>query len=248
MGTTGLRILPALTAVGIAFGAVFAGCREEDPVKTLGSQGSTPTMVTVDVDTYVSDSGYIRYHAVTDIWEMYDDTAQPFWRFPKPLIIDILDPGMKPHAHIECDSARYLTVKQLFRFDSDVVAVNVLRDSFLTEQLYWDQKVHEFYTDSFIHIVKSDRILEGYGFRSNESMTQYTILKPTAILPVSAFRNGDENERRNSRDSVEKEQSQMYGDPLYRPVPVPASQRQQEAESHRLQPNSLNPTPLSRRP
>lgn len=237
MAEIGLRILPFSVMGLMAAVTLMTGCREEDPVTTVSNQGATPTMVTVGVDTYVSDSGYIKYHAVTDVWEMYDDTAQPYWRFPKPLLIDIMTPDMKPDAHIECDSAIYQTGKQLFRFDGDVTAINVMRDSFLTEQLYWDQRAKEFYTDSFIHIVKSDRILEGYGFRSNERMTQYTILRPTAILPASAFTGNDDtsadNERRSRRDSIENERASMYGDPDYRPVPVPASQRNRDVEHRR---------------
>lgn len=40
------------------------------------------------------------------------------------------------------------------------------------------------YSDSFIHIVRTDRIIEGYGFESNQNMTRYTVRRPTAILPV----------------------------------------------------------------
>lgn len=216
------------------------GCREEDPVRTVANRGSAPTMVTYDVDTYVSDSGYVKYHAVTDVWEMYDDTSVPFWRFPHPLVIDILSPGMKPHSHIECDSAVYFTSKRLFRFDGNVTAVNVERDTFLTQQLFWDQTATEFFTDSFIHIVKSDRILEGYGFRSNERMTSYSILRPTAILPSSAFRNDDTDKDRrlmHNRDSVDARDAYIYGDPDNR-IPTPASMREPEREEYQLRSGS----------
>lgn len=218
--------MPGMIAGLAVLSTAATGCREEDPVQTVGNQGSTPTMVTLNVDTYVSDSGYVKYHAVTDVWEMYDDTTEPYWRFPHPLVIDVLEPGMKPHAHIECDSAIYKTTKRLFRFDGDVTAINVARDTFLTEQLYWDQNATEFYTDSFIHIVKSDRILEGYGFRSNEKMTRYQILKPTAILPVSAFKKGNEGaDGSNAAEARDTAEAVIYDDPPYRPVPVPASMR-----------------------
>lgn len=187
MKLKGLRILPVVVLMTMLMAVVVTGCNDDDAMRTIPNQGRTPTMVTTGVDTYISDSGYIKYHAITDIWEMYDDTINPHWRFPRPLIVDIYEPGMKPGAHIECDSALYLTQKKLFRFDGHVVAANVNKDTFLTNQLYWDQAATEFYTDSFIHIVKTDRILEGHGFRSNEKMTKYTILKPTAILPASEF-------------------------------------------------------------
>lgn len=222
-----MRTLPALVAATVALTSL-PGCREEDPVRTVANPGATPTMVTVDVDTYVSDSGYVKYHAVTDIWEVYDDTVNPYWRFPHPLVIDVLAPGMKPSAHVECDSALYLSSKRLFRFDGNVTAVNINRDTFLTRQLFWDQARTEFYTDSFIHIVKSDRILEGYGFRSNERMTDYSILRPTAILPASSFQKSDDAERGRAsaaRDSMDRADLNNYVDPMDRPAPIPASRR-----------------------
>ena len=45
--------------------------------------------------------------------------------------------------------------------------VNTMRDTFLSQQLYWDQNKRKVYTDSFIHIVRSDRIIEGYGLEAN---------------------------------------------------------------------------------
>ena len=69
--------------------------------------------------------------------------------------------------------------------------VNTLRDSFLTQQLYWNQITKKMYSDSFIHIVRSDRIIEGYGFDSDQSMTSYTVHRPTAILPVERTARAD---------------------------------------------------------
>ena len=61
---------------------------------------------------------------------------------------------------------------------------NLQGDRFLTEQLFWNQSQRKVYSDSFIHIERVDRTLEGIGFVSNEQMTSYTIRRPTAILPT----------------------------------------------------------------
>ena len=74
--------------------------------------------------------------------------------------------------------------RRLWRLDGNVVMVNVQGDSFLTQQLFWDQQKRKVYSDSFIHIVRTDRIIEGYGFTSNENMTDYTVNRPTGIIPV----------------------------------------------------------------
>ncbi|MDE7443686.1 MAG: hypothetical protein K2M65_05960, partial [Muribaculaceae bacterium] len=65
---------------------------------------------------------------------------------------------------------------------------NTEGDRFLTQQLFWNQNEHKVYSDSFIHIDRADRTIEGYGFVSNEQMTTYSISNPTGIFPVSDFR------------------------------------------------------------
>lgn len=224
---SGLRILP--TAVAGAVTALLTASCADNVVHTVPNAGPgnlTPTMVTTDVDTYVSDSGFVKYHAVTDVWEMYENTDTPFWRFPSPLVIDTYHPGMVPAAHVECDSALYYSQRRLFRFDGHVTAINVERDTFLTQQLFWDQDQSQFYTDSFIHIVKSDRIIEGYGFRSNEKMSEYTVNRPTAILPASSLRN-DKNAADTTK-SADTLTNTLIQNPLSRPAPTPASMRQND--------------------
>lgn len=184
MGTT-LRHLP-LIAVGLAVAGTIASCREDrhSYVANASDPERVPTMKTLDVETFISDSGYTRYHISTPVWEMYDEAAEPHWRFPDGLELQQYDEQLRPAANVVCDSATYLSRRRLWQLDGHVVMVNTLRDSFLTQQLFWDQYNSRVYSDSFIHIVRSDRIIEGYGFESNQNMTAYTVNRPTGIIPV----------------------------------------------------------------
>lgn len=181
-GLHGMRFLPSVVAALLVVSS--CGEKERSYVDNVGDGDHSPTMTTVDVETFISDSGYTRYHLSTPLWMMYEEAREPFWRFPEGLDLQQYDLAMNPAATMECDSATYFSRKRLWRLDGHVVMVNTLRDSFLSQQLYWDQVTRKVYTDSFIHIVRSDRIVEGYGFVSNENMTSYEINRPTAILPV----------------------------------------------------------------
>lgn len=177
-----MRLLPFIVALLIVFAA--CGETERSYVANVGDGNVSPTMTTLDVETFISDSGYTRYHITTPLWMMYEDASEPFWRFPDGLDMLQYDLQLNPDASMVCDSAVYFSRKRLWRLDGHVMMVNTLRDTFLSQQLYWDQSKRKVYTDSFIHIVRSDRVIEGYGFESNENMTAYTINRPTAILPV----------------------------------------------------------------
>ncbi len=177
-----MRLLPVAAFALIIVAA--CGEKERSYVPNIGDGDTSPTMSTFDVETFISDSGYTRYHISTPVWMMYDEALEPFWRFPDGLNMQQYDLAMNPDATMDCDSAVYFSRKRLWRLDGHVMMVNTLRDTFLSQQLFWDQVKRQVYTDSFIHIVRSDRIIEGYGFESNENMTAYTIRRPTAILPV----------------------------------------------------------------
>ena len=178
-----MRRLLLYTALGAA---ACCSCGEERQsyVPNVGDGLESPTMSTADVSTFISDSGYVRYHIVTPLWQMFEETKDPFWRFPQGLDLEQYDLAMQPQANIRSDSATYFSRRRLWRLDGHVVMVNVDGDSFLTSQLFWDQQKRQVYSDSFIHIVRTDRIIEGYGFTSNENMTAYTVNRPTGIIPV----------------------------------------------------------------
>ena len=180
-----MRHLP-LIAVAVAVAGCW-GCREERQsfVPNAPDGVLTPTMTTDDVSTFISDSGYTRYHITTAVWQMFEDAPEPYWRFPAGLELEQYDEHMRPAANVRCDSAVYQSRRRLWQLDGHVVMVNTERDSFLTQQLFWDQSRQKVYSDSFIHIVRQDRIIEGYGFESNQNMTAYTVKRPTGIFPVS---------------------------------------------------------------
>lgn len=168
----------------IVCAGLLAGCGEERKSYVANAGAETPTMTTTDVNTFISDSGYVRYHIDTRVWEMYEEAKDPYWRFPEELRLEQYDRAMQREADIRSDSARYMSRRRLWRLDGHVVMVNVNGDSFLTQQLFWDQQQRKVYSDSFIHIVRADRVIEGYGFRSNENMTEYTVNRPTGIIPI----------------------------------------------------------------
>lgn len=178
----GMKSLPLVVALLIA----AAGCGEKERafVANVSDGDNSPTMTTYNVETFISDSGYTRYHLSTPTWLIYENASEPFWRFPAGLYMQQYDLQLRPDASMDCDSATYFSRLRLWRLDGHVVMVNTLRDTFLSQQLFWDQAKRRVYTDSFIHIVRSDRTIEGYGFESNENMTAYTINRPTAIIPV----------------------------------------------------------------
>ncbi|MCM1255897.1 MAG: LPS export ABC transporter periplasmic protein LptC [Duncaniella sp.] len=193
-----MRLLPIVVAtILVAMGLVVTGCKEDNPLATANIDAAhTPTMLTRNVETLISDSGVTRFRITTPIWYVYDEAEEPFWRFPDGIHLEKFDLFFRTEATVVADSATYLKNKQIWRLDGNVNITNVMNEKFLTNQLFWDQRQHKLYSDSFIHIERPDKVLEGYGFDSNEQLSRYAIRNVSGIFPANSFEPGQGGSRR----------------------------------------------------
>lgn len=212
-----LRLLPAAVAVA-ALTLCAAACGETERAYVPDVSGeTTPNMATTDVNTLISDSGYTRYRIEAQLWQMFEDAEEPFWNFPNGIYLEQYDNAMAVRASVIADSARYFSRQRIWRLDGRVVMVNTEADSFLTEQVFWDQNRRKMYSDSFIHIVRDDRTIEGYGFISDENMLSYSVNRPTAILPAERAKN---NSAKNSGTATSD--STVTSDTIPTAAPAPS--------------------------
>lgn len=176
------RHLPAALIVAALLHSC-AGGDDKQPVSQIDPD-EVPMMVTHQVRTLISDSGITKYRVTTPVWYVYDGGERPRWHFPEGILLEEFDHRFKVIASIRSDTAHYDTKEQLWRLNDNVRVQNAQGDLILTEELYWDQRAQEVRTDSFVHIERPDRTIEGYGFTSNQSLTKYQIHRVQAILPM----------------------------------------------------------------
>lgn len=195
-------LLPLCVACVVLLCIVASSCGEEKHPLLPGSIDPErfPTMRTTGVSTLISDSGVTRYKITAPLWLMFEEAKTPQWRFPNGLHLEKYDDFFRKDATVDCDSATYFKEEQTWRLDGYVRIANMVGEKFLTPQLFWDQRHRKIYSDSFIHIEKSDRIIEGYGFESDEKMTNYKVLNVSGIFPVEDF-------KKNPNDSAGAQQT-----------------------------------------
>lgn len=143
-----------------------------------------PVMHTEDVMSLISDSGIVRYRIKAKVWDVFDKADTPFWDFPQGVYLEKFDVDMNIEAQLEADRGFYNQQEELWRLDGNVNVMNEDKEHFATPQLFWDQKKELIYSDSSIVITKTNSIIKGFGFRSNQMMTKYTILQPTGSFPL----------------------------------------------------------------
>ena len=167
-----------------------AGCKEDatSVVSHSTDPEKVPTMMTTDVQTVISDSGHTRYRIAAKLWNMFEESEHPHWTFPKGVTCEELDNGYNTVSTIKCDSAYFDKDNSLWRLVGNVHITNVSGDIVTTDELLWNQREHRLYSDAFIHIEKQGRIIEGYGYESNERLTTYQLRQVEAIFPIDERR------------------------------------------------------------
>lgn len=167
-----------LVAIVMLFFYTACGNKDTEVFDISYDPETTPSMVTDSVTTLISDSGITRYKLVADIWEVFDKAADPYWFFPKGIYLERFDSLFQVEAKILADSAWNFTDRKLWRLKGNVDIRNMEGEMFLSDELFWDQKKQTVYSDKYIQIKRGETELKGYGFESNQEMTEYRVFRP----------------------------------------------------------------------
>ena len=153
-------------------------------VSAIADRKAMPALAGDEVTTLISDSGITRYRIKAKKWLVYDKADTPYWEFPEGVYLEKFNLNLEADATVEADYAYYNEPAQRWMLRGNVQAVNLQGEKFETPLLYWDQPSESVYSDSSIVITREASIIIGVGFRSNQEMTQYTILRPTGVFPI----------------------------------------------------------------
>ena len=165
--------------------AVWPSCgKKESLADAINENDSLPDMRTTGVTTYISDSGMIRYKVITAEWLIFSQVDSPYWAFKKGIYLEKFDTLFRIDASIKADTAFYYEPKKLWELRGNVHIRSQRGDKFDTQIMFWDQGKEKIYSDQFIRIEQPDKVLTGYGFESNQQMTEYQIFNNTGIFTV----------------------------------------------------------------
>ena len=177
---------------------LFSSCggKKKELGEAITERDSLPSMATLGVVTYISDSGVTRYRMEAEEWLMYDRKRPSYWAFEKGVYLEQFDSLFNVDASIKADTAYFYDKQKLWKLMGNVDIKNRKGERFNTELLYWNQATEKVYSDRFIRIEQPERIITGYGFDSNQQMTIYQIRNMGGIFYV------DEEEQKAPTDSV----------------------------------------------
>ena len=165
---------------------LFPACsgKEKKLAEAISENDTLPSMKSLGVTTLISDSGITRYKIVTEEWLIHDKKNPPYWAFEKGVYLEKFDTLFHIDASIKADTAYYHEKKKLWELKGHVQILSQRGDKFQTDLLFWDEKKGKVYSDKFIQIEQEDKVIKGYGFESNQDLTEYEIKNTTGIFTV----------------------------------------------------------------
>ena len=165
---------------------LFPSCsgNRKNLADAISENDTRPTMNSLGVTTLISDSGITRYKIVTEEWVINDKKTPPYWAFEKGVYLEKFDTLFHIDASIKADTAYYYEKKKLWELRSNVQIQSQRGDKFETELLFWNEKEEKVYSDKYIRISQEDKVITGYGFESDQNLTEYQIKNTTGVFTV----------------------------------------------------------------
>lgn len=199
------RSLPILFILGILT-AISCTEAEEHVAEAVGEHDSLPFMHSIGVSSFISDSGIVRYHLVAEEWDIFEEQGKAAtWKFRKGLFMKRFDKDFHIDLYVHADTA-YLHEQRTWELRGRVRVRNVQGTVFITEELFWDMNMHEMWNYTYMHIISPDRQLDGYNFRSNETMTRYSVTSSSGDFPAEdKGQDSDDTDGTDTPDSTAAE-------------------------------------------
>ena len=177
---------PVLAVLLLAVSFAAGSCSKNKQLVTdaVVERDSMSVMTTHGVNSLISDSGVIRYKILADEWLVYDKRNPPYWAFERGVYLEKFDTLHRVEARIKADTAYYNTDAEIWTLRGNVHIESLKGERFDTQLMYWNQKTQRVYSDRYIRIEQPERTITGYGFDSNQQMTEYVIRNITGIFYV----------------------------------------------------------------
>jgi len=174
------------TGIGILLlWITFLGCRREIEItQTQVDTAQQALMTATDIDVIFSDSGYLQARVTGPVVNRYE--GENVWlEFPQGFQADMFDSAQRLETTITADYGKRMESTKIMEARGNVVVRNEFKNEQLnTEVLIWNELRHTISTDSPVKITTPDKVLYGTGLESNETFTNYRILKPRGEMKV----------------------------------------------------------------
>lgn len=162
---------------------VLVGCSEQQRPRAVAEkpEDRPPTHVSYDVHVHFTDSSRTKAILSSAVARLYEDRAQT--TLGDTVIVDFYGKdGRRRAARLSADSAVVDDrSKNMTAFGNVVVYADSARTTLTTSILHWDNQRERLSSTAYVRIVTPTETIEGIGFESNQTLTDYRIFQVRGI-------------------------------------------------------------------
>lgn len=132
---------------------------------------------------YYSDSAKVKMRMTTPKLYNYGNGDS---EYPDGLFMEFFDNEGNLTSSLEADYCYYTKKDDLYKATGNVIIKNLEKgDRMDTEELFWNKKEEEVFTDKFVRIEKDGDLHLGDGLKAKQDFSWYKILNPKGKLSLS---------------------------------------------------------------
>jgi len=142
-------------------------------------------MEAINFETFVTDSGVVKYHLQTPRLLIYDDPKEKYKDFPDGFLLQKYDLNRKIISQLSGNHGKYFDDEKKWEANGNVVMVNSEGDTLRSEELKYHETEDLIFSDQFVSIKKGDQYITGSGgFKSDSQMTKWSFMKTQGHIYV----------------------------------------------------------------
>jgi LPS export ABC transporter protein LptC len=168
---------------GAAF--ILPGCENNlEQIKAFAAPEELPVVEAYNFETMYTDSGEVRFFIKAPKLLQFETDGKPYVEFPEGIELIKYDENQNVISSITADYAKNFEKEEKWEAKNNVIATNAQGDTLKTEHLIWEEKAEIIYTEEFVRIIRSDQIITGIGFHSDQSMQNWRIKNPKGEIYI----------------------------------------------------------------
>lgn len=155
---------------------LLASCENDiAEVNKLFSKEETQVEVAKGVELLYSDSARLTMRIECPVLIRHLDKVNPWQEFPEGILVEFFGDAGGKNGSLTADFATREENANKFVVRKNVVWVSQNGEQLETEELIWDEVEKKVFTNKFVVVKRTDEIVYGHGFESNNEFTRWKI-------------------------------------------------------------------------
>ncbi len=164
---------------------LLIGCtKSKEEIDALFQEEDLRIEIAKDVEILYSDSAQVQMKITATTLKRKVDRIKSVDEFPDGVFVEFYDNNGRIISWLEANYAIRKEGEDKIFVKDDVKLFNQKNDQLETDELIWDEKAGELYTNKFVRIAQPEigDTSAGYGFRAKQEFQRFEIMKRVSAI------------------------------------------------------------------